>query len=121
MAIHPNEISFYREQEKILADRRASQQQRMRYQEASWQRQRQEKFWAEHAAYVKRVTTPPKPSKPEPQILVPGRAATVFVPDESQEDASSKEPARCFTASVEEFLARLLGYPSRELCGLTSP
>jgi hypothetical protein len=111
MAIHPNEISFYREQQKILADRRASQQQRMRYQEASWQRQREEKFWAEHKAYVKRVTTPRKPSKPEPQILVPGRAATVFVPDESQQDASSKEPARCFTASVEDVLARLLGYP----------
>ena len=76
------------------------------------QRQREQNLWAERAAYVKRVTTPPKASKPEPRILVPGHATAVFVPDESQEDASSKEPARCFTASVEDFLARILRYPA---------
>ena len=32
------------------------------------------------------------------------------MPDESQQDASSKEPARCFSASVEDSLARILGY-----------
>ena len=74
------------------------------------QRQREQNFWAERAAYVKQVTTPPKISKPEPRVPVPGRAATVFVPDESQQDASSKEPARCFSASVEDFLARMLGF-----------
>ena len=92
MAIHPNEINFYREQQKIIADNRARAQQKIHDFETFRQRQREQKFWAERAAYVKRVTTPPKASKPEPRVLVPGRAATVFVPDESQQDASSKEP-----------------------------
>jgi hypothetical protein len=109
MAIHSNEMHFYREQQKIIADNRAREQQRTRDWEASRQRQREQKFWDEHAAYVKRVTTPPKMSKPEPPILVLGRAP-VFVPDESQQDATSKDPARCFSASVEDFLARILGY-----------
>jgi hypothetical protein len=110
MAIHSNEINFYREQQRILADNRAREQQRTRDWEASQQRQREEKFWAERAAYTKRVTIPPKISKPQPPILVPGHAP-VFVPDESQEDSSRKQPARCFSASVEDFLARILGYP----------
>ena len=110
MAIHPNEMHFYREQQKIIADNRAREQQKIHDFETFRQRQREEKLWAERAAYVKRVTTPPKTSKPEPPILVPGHAATVFVPDESQQDASSKEPARCLSASVEDFLALILGY-----------
>jgi hypothetical protein len=110
MAIHPNEIHFYREQQAIIADRRAREQQKTRDWEASQQRQREQKFWAERAAYVKRVTTPLKTLKPEPLVPVPGHAATVFVPDESEQDASSKEPARCFSASVEDFLARIVGY-----------
>jgi hypothetical protein len=109
MAIHPNEIQFYRAQQKIIADNRARAQQKTRDWEASRQRQREENLCAERAAYLKRVTTPPKASKPEPRLLVPGHAATVFVPDESQQDASSKEPARCFSASVEDFLSRVLG------------
>jgi hypothetical protein len=95
---------------QYIADRRQREMQKTRDWEASRQRQREQNLWAERAAYVKRVTTPPKISKPEPRILVPGRAATVFVPDESQQDASSKEPARCLSASVEDFLARMLGY-----------
>ena len=59
---------------------------------------------------MKRVTTPPKILEPEPRVFVPSQAVTVFVPDESQQDASSKEPARCFSASVEDFLARIVGY-----------
>jgi hypothetical protein len=110
MAIHPNELHFYREQQKIIADSRARAQQRANDWEASRQRQRAQNLWAERAAYVKRVTTPLKMSTPEPPILVPSHAATVFVPDESQQDASSKEPARCFSASVEDFLARTVGY-----------
>jgi hypothetical protein len=110
MAIHSNEMQFYREQQKIIADNRAREQQKTRDWEASRQRQREQKFWDERAAHVKRVTTPAKASKPEPRILVPGHAATIFVPDESQQDASSKEPKRCFSASVEDFLARILGY-----------
>ena len=95
---------------QYIADRRQMEMQRTRDWEASRQRQREQNLWAERAAYVKRVTTPPKASKPEPRVLVPGHAATVFVPDESQQDASGKEPARCFSASVEDFLARVLGY-----------
>jgi hypothetical protein len=96
---------------QYIADRRQREMQKTRDFETFRQSQRQEKFWAEHADYVKRVTTPPKISKPEPRVPVPNQPITAFVSDESQEDASSKEPARCFTASVEEFLARLLGYP----------
>jgi hypothetical protein len=108
MAIHPNEINFYREQQRIIADNRARAQQKIHDFETFRQRQREQNLWAERAAYVKRVTTPPKASKPEPPILVPGRAP-VFVPDESQQDADGKEPARSFSASVEDFLARMLG------------
>ena len=103
-------MTVCREQLKIIADNRARAQQKTRDWEASRQRQREENLCAERAAYLKRVTTPPKVLKPEPRILVPGHAATVFVPDESQQDASSKEPARCFSASVEDFLARMLGF-----------
>ena len=101
---------FRQAEDQFIADNRARAQQKTHDWEASRQRQREQKFWAERAAYVKRVTTPPKISKPEPRLLVPGHAATVFVPDESQQDESTKEPARCFSASVEDFLARILGY-----------
>jgi hypothetical protein len=101
---------FRQAEDQFIADRRQREAQRTRDWEASRQRQREEKLWAERAAYVKRVTTPPKPLKPEPRVFVPGHAAAVFVPDESQQDASSKEPARCFSASVEDFLALILGY-----------
>jgi hypothetical protein len=109
MAIHPNELHFRREQEKILADRRATEQQKTRDFERLRQTQREQKFWAEREAYTKRVTMPPKALKPEPHVHV-SRQAMVFEPDESQQDASSKEPARCFSASVEDFLARIVGY-----------
>src|ERR1700722_15786336 len=99
MAIHPNEINFYREQQRIIADNRAREQQKIHDFETFRQRQREQNLWAERAAYVKRVTTPPKISKPEPCILVPGHAATVFAPDESEQDAGGTEPARCFSAS----------------------
>jgi hypothetical protein len=95
---------------QYIADRRQREMQKTRDWEASRQRQREQNLLAERAAYVKRVTTPPKISKSEPRLLVPGRAATVFEPDDSQQDASSKEPARCISASVEDFLARMLGF-----------
>jgi hypothetical protein len=94
---------------QYIAERRQREMQQTRDWEASRQRQREQKFWDERAAYVKRVTTPPKISEPEPRILVPGRAP-VFVPDESQQDAGGKEQARCFSVSVEDFLARMLGF-----------
>jgi hypothetical protein len=95
---------------QYIAERRQREAQRTRDWEASRQRQHEEKLCAERAAYVKRVTTPPKVLKPEPRAFVPGHTATVFVPDESQRDANGKKPARCFSASVEDFLARILGY-----------
>jgi hypothetical protein len=108
MLVYQNQARWAEAQ--YIADRRQREMQRTRDWEASRQRQREQNLWAERAAYVKRVTTPPKASKPEPRILVPGHAAAVFVPDESQQDASGKEPARCFSTSVEGFLARILGY-----------
>ena len=95
---------------QYIADRRQKEMQKTHDFERFRQTQREQKLWAEQAAYVKRVTTPPKILKPEPRTPVPGRAATVFVPDESQQDASGKETARCFSASVEDFLARILGF-----------
>jgi hypothetical protein len=104
------ENQFRRAEDQYIADRRQREAQRTRDWEISRQRQREQNLCAERAAYVKRVTTLPKASKPEPHVFVPGHAAAVFVPDESQQVASSKEPARCFSASVEDFLARILGY-----------
>ena len=101
---------FRRAEDQYIADRRQREMQQTRDWEASRQRQREQNLCAERAAYVKRVTTPPKALKPEPPVFVPSQPATLFVTDESQEDASGKEPARCFSASVEDFLARILGY-----------
>jgi hypothetical protein len=95
---------------QYAADLRQRDMQKTRDWEASRQRQREQNLWAEHAAYVKRVTTLPKALKPEPLVPLPGRALTVFVPDENQQDASSKEPSGCFSTSVEDFLARILGH-----------
>jgi hypothetical protein len=100
---------FRRAEDQFIAENRARAQQKIHDFETFRQRQREQKFWAERKEYAERVTTSPKVSKPEPHVLVP-RQAMVFVPDESQQDASSKETARCFSASVEDFLARILGY-----------
>jgi hypothetical protein len=113
MAIHPNEINFYREQQRIIADNRARAQQKIHDFETFRQRQREQKFWDERTAYVKRVTTAPKVSKPEPPILVPGRAP-VFVPDESQQDAGGKEPARCFSSRTGASVISTYGCRSRD-------
>ena len=108
----PIKINSVRRKIEFIAENRARAQQKIHDFETFRQRQREQKFWAERKEYAERVTTPPKISKPEPRVFVPGHAAAVFVPDESQQDASSKEPARCFTASVEDFLARILRYPA---------
>jgi hypothetical protein len=109
MATYQNQ--FRQAEDRFIAENRARAQQKIHDFETFRQQQRQEKFWAERAAYVKRATTPPKILKPEPRVPVPSQAA-VFVPDESEESASSKTPARCFTARAEDFLARLLKYPA---------
>jgi hypothetical protein len=108
MATYQNQ--FRQAEDRFIAENRARAQQKIHDFETFRQQQRQEKIWAERAAYVKRVTTPPKISKPEPRVPVPSQAA-VFVPDESEESASSKTPASCFTARAEDFLARILRYP----------
>lgn len=109
MATYQNQ--FRQAEDRFIAENRARAQQKIHDFETFRQQQRQEKFWAERAAYVKRATTPPKISKPEPRVPVPSQAA-IFVPDESEESARSKEPARCFTARAEDFLARILRYPA---------
>ena len=68
---------FRRAEDQYIADRRQREAQRTRDWEASRQRQREQKFWDERAAYTKRVTTPPPPSKPEPRALVPGHEAVL--------------------------------------------
>ena len=103
---------FRQAEDRFIAENRARAQQKIHDFETFRQRQREQKFWAERKEYAERVTTPPKISKPEQRVFVPGHTTAVFVPDESQQDASSKEPARCFTASVEDFLARILRYPA---------
>ena len=102
---------FRQAEDKFIAENRARTQQKIHDFEAFRQGRREQKFWAEHKAYTERVTTPPKALKPEPRVPVPSHAAAFFVPDESQEDAGRKEPTRCFTASAEDFLARILAYP----------
>jgi hypothetical protein len=110
MAVHPNELHFRREQEKILADSRARAQQTANDWTASRQRYRDQNAAAEFADRIQRITTPPPRPRKESPLLISGHAATVFVPDESQQDVSSNEEARCFSASIADFLARILGY-----------
>jgi hypothetical protein len=105
-----NQNQFRQAEDRFIAENRARAQQKIHDFETFRQQQRQEKFWAERKAYAERVTAPPKILKPEPRVPVPSQAA-VFVPDESEESARSKEPARCFTARAEDFLARILRYP----------
>jgi len=95
---------------QYAADLRRREMQKARDWEAFRQTQREQNLVAERAAYVKRMTTLPKASKPESHVLVPSHAATVFVPDESRQDASGEKAGRCFSASVEDFLARVLGF-----------
>ena len=106
-----NQNQFRQAEDRFIAENRARAQQKIHDFETFRQQQRQEKFWAERKAYAERVTAPPKILKPEPRVPVPSQAA-IFVPDESEEDASGKEPARCFTARAEDFLARILKYPA---------
>jgi hypothetical protein len=106
-----NQNQFRQAEDRFIAENRARAQQKIHNFETFRQTQRDQKFWAERKAYAERVTTLPKALKPEPRVPVSSHAAAAFVPDESQEDASSKSPARCFTASVEDFLARVLRYP----------
>jgi hypothetical protein len=83
MAIHPNELHFYREQQKIIADSRARAQQRANDWAASRQRQRDQQAWAEHAASLKRrMELPPRPRQ-KPPVLVPSRAVPFYPPEES--------------------------------------
>jgi hypothetical protein len=108
MATYQNQ--FRQAEDRFIAENRARAQQKIHDFETFRQQQRQEKFWAERKVYAERVTAPPKILKPEPRVPVPSQAA-VFVPDESEESARSKEPAVCFTARAEDFLARILRYP----------
>jgi hypothetical protein len=101
---------FRQAEERFIAENRARAQQKIHDFETFRQRQREQKFWDERKAYTERVTTLPKALKPEPRVPVPNQAA-VFVLDESEESASSKGPARCFTVRAEDLLARILRYP----------
>jgi hypothetical protein len=51
------QTQFRRAEDQYIADRRQRELQKTRDWEASRQRQREQKFWDERAAYVKRVTT----------------------------------------------------------------
>jgi len=108
MAIHPFEIQFYREQQKILADTRAREQQKAKEWEASRQRQRDHQYWAEHAASLKRrMEVPPRPRK-EPPVLVPGHAA--FYPTEEKVKRPTLRPSSHVRDRVERTLAFALTF-----------
>ena len=116
----PIKINSVRRKIEFIAENRARAQQKIHDFETFRQRQREQKFWAERTAYVKRVTTPPKISKPEPRVLVPGHAAGL---------RAGRKPSRMQAARNRRVASRplsrifwraFLGTPSRELCGLTS-
>ena len=104
MAIHPNEMHFYREQQKILADSRAREQQKAKDWAAWRQRQRDEQFWAESAASLKRRMEPPPRPRKDPPVLVPGHAA--FYPTEEK----VKRPTLRPSSHVRDLLERTIGF-----------
>ncbi len=104
MAIHPNEMHFYREQQKILADTRAREQQRANDWAASRQRQRDQQHWAEHAASLKRSMEPPPRPRQKPPVLVPGHAA--FYPTEEK----VKRPALRPSSPARDLVERTIGF-----------
>jgi len=105
MALHPNELHVYWER-KILADTRAREQQRANDWAASQQRQRNERFWAEHAASLKRrIEVPPRPRQ-EPLIPVPTRGFAVPVGDVavSAGPARKRRPSLCLDYKTLDFM-----------------
>ena len=110
MAIHPNEIHFCRERQKIIADSRARAQQKIHDLETFAAEDSVSKTLGRTRGIREAGHDATEGIEAGAARSRSGYAAAVFVPDESQQDASSKEPARCFSASVEDFLARILGY-----------
>jgi hypothetical protein len=110
MAIHRNEISFYREEQKILADNRARAQQRADDLAARRQRQRNEQFWAEHAASLKRRMEPPPRPRNELPVLVPvpmgGFAAPAGDVAVSAGPARKSRPSLCLNYKTLDFMER---------------
>jgi hypothetical protein len=105
MAIHPNEMQFYREQQRIIADNRAREQQRANAWAASQQRQRNERAWAESAASLKRrMELPPRPRQ-EPPLLVPRHAAAFYPPVEKV-----SRPTLGPSSHVRDLLERTIGF-----------
>ena len=106
MAIPPNEIQFYREAQKIIADNRAREQQKANDWAAWRQRQRNEQFWAEHGASLKRRMEPPPRPRQEPRVLVPTRgfavpAGNVAV---SAGPARKSRPSLCLEEKTFDFI-----------------
>ena len=112
MAIHPNEMHFYREQQKILADNRAREQQRDNESAARRQRHRNEQFWAEHAESLKRrMEVTPRPRQ-EPLIPVPTRGFAVPAGDVavSAGPARKSRPSLCLNYKTLELMERWIGW-----------
>src|SRR5208282_2145007 len=110
MAIHPFEMQFYREQQKILADTRAREQQKAKEWEASRQRQRDHQYWTEHAASLKRrMEVIPRPRQ-EPPVLVRGHARGFAVPAGnfavSAGPARKSRPSLCLDYKTLNFMER---------------
>ena len=87
-----NEIQFYRETQKIIADSRAREQQQANDFAAWRQRQRNEQFWAEWGESLKRRMEPPPRPRTQPPVLVPVPTRGFAVP--AGDVAVSAGPAR---------------------------
>ena len=106
MAIPRNEIQFYREAQKIIADRRAREQQQANDLAARRQRQRNEQFWAEHRESLKRrMEVTPRPRQ-EPPIPVPSRGFAVAAGDVavSAGPARKSRPSLCLEEKAFNFI-----------------
>ena len=101
---------FRQAEDRIIAENRAREQQKIHDFETFRQRQREQKFWDERTAYGSESRPRRRHRRRNRAFSFQVAPPLIFVPDESQEDASREEPARCFSASVEDFLARILGY-----------
>jgi len=106
MAIPPNEIQFYREAQKIIADSRARELQRANDWDASRQRQRDQQHWAEHAASLKRrMEVTPRPRQ-EPLIPVPTRGFAVPAGNVAVSAGSARKsrPSLCLEYKTLDFM-----------------
>jgi hypothetical protein len=106
MAYPSNEIRFHLEAQKIIAENRAREQQRRDNRVATEQRQRQERFWAESAASLKRRMEPPPRPRQEPPLPVPPRGPAFLAGEVAAyaDTGRKSRPSLCIEGKTLDFM-----------------